>query len=58
MFKEEHDEIMYELSIAFAKTLYKKQLITIDEFNDMNRILLEKYHPFIGELFSLKDLIS
>lgn len=58
MNKEEHSEKLYQLSINIAKRMYEKELITLEELKAMNCILLEKYHPTIGALFSLKDLIS
>ena len=57
MNKENHNEIMYQLSISITKKILDEKLITIEEFEKMNCILLEKYHPFIGELFSINDLI-
>lgn len=58
MSKEAHNEMLYHLSINLAKSMYEKRLVTLEEFKIMNCILLEKYHPTIGALFSLKDLIS
>lgn len=58
MNKEEHSEILYQLSINLAKRMYEKRLISLEELKAMNCILLEKYHPTIGALFSPKDLIS
>ena len=57
MNKEERSEIMYQLSISIAIKMLKNHIINKEEFEEMNCILLEKYHPFIGELFSLNDLI-
>nr|DAN42835.1 MAG TPA: hypothetical protein [Caudoviricetes sp.] len=57
MSKEEHAEMMYQLSISIAVKMLKNHIINKEEFEKMNCILLEKYHPFIGGLFSLNDLI-
>lgn len=57
MNKEGHSEMMYQLSISIAVKMLKSHIINKEEFEEMNCILLEKYHPFIGELFSLNDLI-
>lgn len=56
--KEERDEMMYQVSISIAKRMLERNLITVSEFEKMNCILLEKYHPYIGELLSLNDLIN
>lgn len=57
MHDENYNEMMYQLSISVAKNMLKNGLVSIDDFNKMNCILLEKYRPFIGELFSQNDLI-
>ena len=57
MNKEEYAEMMYQLFISIAVKMLKNHIINKEEFEEMNCILLEKYHPFIGELFSLNDLI-
>lgn len=57
MNKEGYSEMMYQLAISIAIKMYKNQLINMEELERMNCILLEKYHPYIGELFSLNDLI-
>ena len=57
MNKKEHAEMMYQLSISIAVKMLKNHIINKEEFEEINCILLEKYHPFIGELFSLNDLI-
>lgn len=58
MNNKEHNEIMYQLSISIAKRMLENRLITVDDFEKMNCILLDKYNPYIGLLFSLKDLIN
>lgn len=58
MNKEEHAEMMYQLSVSIAVKMLKNHIINKEEFEEINCILLEKYHPFIGELFSLNDLIN
>ena len=57
MNKDASAEIMDQLSISIAIKMLKNSLINKEEFEEMNCILLEKYHPFIGELFSLNYLI-
>lgn len=58
MNKEEHNDMLYHLSVAVAKRLYKKGVITFKEFEAMHCILLEKYHPIIEGIITAKDLIN
>lgn len=58
MASKERDEMMYQVSISIAKNMLQMDLITKSEFEKMNCILLEKYNPYIGELFSVNDLIN
>lgn len=54
--QQEKDEMMYQLSIFVAKNMLKQEIISIQDFERMNCILLEKYNPYIGELFSMNEL--
>ena len=56
--KEQHNEMMYQLSMSIARKLFYKKLITSDELKEMHEILVKKYHPYIGELLSAKELIN
>ena len=58
MDKEQHNEIMYQLSMSVARKLFYKNLITRDELKEMHEMLVKKYHPYIGELLSAKELIN
>ena len=49
-------EKLYQTSLALAKNMLKKGLFTEIEFAEINSILLEKYHPLLGTLFSQNSL--
>lgn len=56
--KEQHNEMMYQLSMSIARELFYKKLITRNELMEMHEMLVNKYHPYIGELLSAKELIN
>ena len=58
MDKEQHNEMMYQLSMSVARKLFYKNLITREELKEMHEMLVKKYHPYIGELLSAKELIN
>ncbi len=43
-------EINYRVSIAIAKSMLLKKLITEQEYKKIDRILIKKYNPVIGGL--------
>ena len=43
-------ERLYQASIAVARTMHNKSLISEAEFSQINNILLEKYRPLLGML--------
>ena len=45
-------EKQYQVSLSLAQSMLEKGQITEDEFAVIDRILLEKYHPLLGTLFS------
>ncbi len=48
-----HNEILFELSIRQAQKLLEMRLISKDEFNKMMDFLIEKYKPIIPSLLGL-----
>ena len=58
MDNEQHNEMMYQLSMSVARKLFYKNLITREELKEMHEMLVKKYHPYIGELLSAKELIN
>jgi len=45
-------ERRYQASLAVARSLLKKGLITKTEFDEMDTFLLRKHRPLLGSLFS------
>ncbi|MPN47959.1 hypothetical protein SDC9_195563 [bioreactor metagenome] len=45
-------EMRYQVAIAMAITLFKKGLLTHDEYAAMDAILLDKFRPCLGALLS------
>lgn len=45
-------EKLYQVSLSLAQSMLEKGHITADEFAIIDRILLEKYRPLLGALFS------
>lgn len=47
------NEVTYQVTIKILSNLFKKNLITKDEFNSFKHKMLEKYDPKISELMEL-----
>lgn len=45
-------EKMYQISLSLAKSMLKKGLFTEEDLAVIDAILLDKYHPLLGTLFS------
>ena len=45
-------EKLYQTSLSIAHSMLKKDLITHEEFDAIDKLLLEKYRPLLGTLFS------
>ena len=45
-------EMRYQVAVAMAITLFKKGLLTPDEYATMDAILLDKFRPCLGALLS------
>jgi len=43
-------ERLYQASIAIARTMFQKGLITDDELHQIDTMLLDKYRPLLGGL--------
>ena len=46
-------EVTYQITIKILSNLFRKNLITKDEFNKFKHKMLEKYDPKISELMEL-----
>ncbi len=47
------NEVTYHITIKILSNLFKKNLITKDEFDSFKHKMLEKYDPKISELMEL-----
>ena len=47
------NEVTYQITIKILSNLFRKNLITKDEFNKFKHKMLEKYDPKISELMKL-----
>ena len=49
-------ERLYQMSLSVAKTMFRKGVISEEEYKQIDTILLEKYRPILGTLLSGKPL--
>lgn len=47
------NEVTYQITIIILSNLFRKNLVTKDEFNKFKLKMLEKYDPKISELMEL-----
>ena len=47
------NEVTYQITIKILSNLFRKNLITKDEFNKFKHKMLEKYDPKMSELMEL-----
>ena len=47
-------EQLYQASMAIARVMLNKKIITESEYNQINTIMLEKYRPLLGGLITEK----
>ena len=47
------NEVTYQITIKILSNLFRKNLVTKDEFNKFKLKMLEKYNPKISELMEL-----
>ena len=45
-------DMLYQVSLSVAKTMREQGLITADEYDEMDAMLLEKYQQYLGRLIS------
>ena len=56
MQKNDSGELVYQITMAAAKSMLRKELVTKEVYKTFEREMLKKYKPIIGELFSDLDL--
>ena len=47
------NEVTYQITIKILSKLFRKNLVTKDEFNSFKHKMLEKYNPKLSELMEL-----
>lgn len=47
------NEVTYQITIKILSNLFRKNLITKDEFDSFKHKMLEKYNPKLSELIEL-----
>ena len=53
MTKEQfHNEKMYQATMALARQMLRQDLITEEEYREVEAVFLKKYKPVLGEIFS------
>ena len=50
--EEYRADMLYHAALSIGKGMLEKGLITPDEFTEIRTILLQKYDPYLGSLFS------
>ena len=52
MTKEEfHNEKMYQATMTMVRRMHSEGLISLEEYERVERIFLEKYKPLIGTVY-------
>ena len=53
MTKEQfHNEKMYQATMGMVRRMYSEGLISLEEYERVERIFLEKYKPLIGTVYA------
>lgn len=48
------NERLYQATMAIARLLFEKGIISAEELLSIDTIMLEKYHPLLGSLYAGK----
>lgn len=46
------NDMLYHMARSMAKTMLERGLLSQEEYAEMDTILLKKYRPYLGSLFS------
>ena len=49
-------EKLYQMSLSIAESMFKKGILSKEEFTEIDTILLKKYRPILGTLLAGKPL--
>ena len=47
-----HNEKMYQATMGMVRRMYSEGLISLEEYERVERIFLEKYKPLIGTVYA------
>lgn len=50
-------EKLYQATMSIAKSIRNNGLVTEDEYDTINRLMLEKYRPLLGRVMTADALI-
>ena len=50
--EELRNDMLYHMAFSMAKTMLEKGLLSPEEYAEIDTILLQKYQPYLGRLFS------
>lgn len=53
-----HREKMYQATMGMVRRMRSEELISQEEYERVEQIFLEKYHPVLGAVFSNQTLTS
>ena len=54
---DKQNEKMYQATMAMARSMLKRSLITKEDYRQIDTIFTEKYRPSLGTLFADIDLL-
>ena len=46
------NEMLYQTTMSLARRMLEKVMISEEDYHEFDTIMLEKYHPIFGTLFS------
>lgn len=46
------NEMLYQTTMSLVRTMIKEGMISEEDYHEFDTIMLEKYHPVFGTLFS------
>lgn len=50
--EELRNDMLYHMALSMDKTMLEKGLLSPEEYAEIDTILLQKYQPYLGSLFS------
>ena len=46
-----NNEIIYQITMNYIKQLLEREVISLDEYNQLNEEFIKKYKPIVSRLF-------